>query len=160
MATLIKNLLFTLVVPGTAAVCVPLLIAHDSCLTSWPGRVIAGLLFAAGGVVYTWCVWDFASFGRGTPAPIDAPKRLVVRGLYRHTRNPMYLGVVTVILGWAVLFRSLGVLVYALAVITCFHLFVVLYEEPHLRREFGREYERYRSRVPRWLPLVGRRGTS
>jgi len=97
-------------------------------------------------------VWDFARFGRGTPAPIDAPKRLVTRGLYRYTRNPMYVGVLTVILGWAVLFRAWALVAYALAVWSCFHSFIILYEEPHLRAQFGKEYEEYRVRVSRWLP--------
>jgi len=157
MLLLLKNLLFTLVVPGTVAVYVPLLIVRRNHPASGSALIIALLLLAAGGTIYTWCIWDFAAFGRGTPAPIDAPKKLVVRGLYRYTRNPMYLGVLTVILGWAVLFRAPGLLFYALAFGTCFHLVIVLYEERHLQREFGPEFDRYRTEVPRWLPRVGRR---
>ena len=112
--------------------------------------------FLFGGAVYSWCVWDFATFGRGTPAPIDAPKELVVRGLYRYTRNPMYVGVLSTILGWAMLFKEPQLLLYALCVGTCFHLFVVLYEEPNLQRVFGNSYEEYRARVNRWLPSAGR----
>jgi protein-S-isoprenylcysteine O-methyltransferase Ste14 len=102
-------------------------------------------------------VWDFAVFGRGTPAPLNAPKKLVVRGLYRYTRNPIYVGVLTVLLGWAVMFRGMGLLIYAVCVAICFHLFVVLYEERHLQKEFGGEYADYRSRVSRWLPRLRRR---
>lgn len=157
LALLLKNLLFTVVVPGTVAVYVPLLISRHGSPTS-PGRLAAAtLLFVWGGAIYAWCVWDFAAFGRGTPAPIDAPKRLVVRGLYRFTRNPMYLGVLTVLLGWVVSFPSLTLAGYAFAVGTCFHLFIALYEEPHLRRQFGADYELYRARVGRWLPRAGRR---
>jgi protein-S-isoprenylcysteine O-methyltransferase Ste14 len=76
----------------------------------------------------------------------------VVRGLYRFTRNPMYVGVLTVILGIAALHRSPAVVAYAAVVATGFHLFVRLYEEPHLRRVFGAEYEAYCARVSRWLP--------
>jgi protein-S-isoprenylcysteine O-methyltransferase Ste14 len=113
------------------------------------------VLFAAGGAIYGWCVWDFAAFGRGTPAPIDAPKRLVVRGLYRYTRNPMYLGVLTVILAWAVLFGFFELLVYAACVWVCFQCFVVYYEEPHLKKTFGASYDQYLARVGRWLPRIG-----
>lgn len=152
MMLLLKNLLFTLIVPGTVGVYLPLLLARDRAMASGPWLVLALCLLAVGGAVYAWCVWDFATFGRGTPAPIDAPKRLVVRGLYRYTRNPMYLGVLTVILGWAALFQSSAVLYYALGFGVWFHLFVVLYEERRLTREFGAEYEDYRANVHRWLP--------
>jgi len=97
-------------------------------------------------------VWDFAVIGRGTPAPIDAPKVLVVRGLFKYVRNPIYIGVSLVNLGWATYFASRAVLVYALMVAFAFHLFVVLVEEPSLRRLFGESYEDYRRSVRRWLP--------
>jgi protein-S-isoprenylcysteine O-methyltransferase Ste14 len=160
MALLFKNLLFTLVVPGTLAVYVPLLIAKTRSPASGPIFAIAVAVLVVGAAVYAWCVWDFASFGRGTPAPIDAPEKLVVRGLYRYTRNPIYLGVFTVILGWALLFRAAALVIYALIVGTGFHLFVVLYEERHLRREFGSEYGEYCARVGRWLPRLHRRPTA
>jgi protein-S-isoprenylcysteine O-methyltransferase Ste14 len=159
MALLLKNLLFTLLVPGSVGVYLPLLLAGDRASAVGLTRSFAIAVLAFGAGIYTWCVWDFASFGRGTPAPIDAPKQLVVRGLYRYTRNPMYLGVLTVILGWSVFFRAANLLLYALGVGTVFHLFIVLYEERRLAREFGREYEAYRSRVARWLPRP-RRGRS
>ncbi len=152
MALLLKNLLFTLLVPGTVAVYLPLVIAGGGSPTSGSVRVLAVACFAAGAALYAWCVWDFATFGRGTPAPIDAPKKLVVRGLYRYTRNPMYVGVLTVIVGWALWFATLVLLLYAMAVAASFHAFVVFYEEPRLQREFGSEYDAYRARVGRWLP--------
>ena len=154
MVLLLKNLLFTIVAPGTVAVLVPLLFARDETPATGVPLAIALALFSLGSAIYAWCVWDFATFGRGTPAPIDAPKKLVVRGLYRYTRNPMYLGVLTVILAWAVLFQTPTLLAYALIVGTCFHLFTVLYEERHLEREFGVEYDDYRARVGRWLPRL------
>ena len=137
---LLKNLLFTLIVPGTAGVYVPLLLEQGRDPASGLVFLLAVTILAIGAAIYTWCVWDFAHFGRGTPAPIDAPKRLVVRGLYRYTRNPMYVGVLTVILGWAVLYQATTVLLYAICVGVCFHLLVVLYEERHLARQFGAEY--------------------
>jgi protein-S-isoprenylcysteine O-methyltransferase Ste14 len=156
MMLLLKNLLFTVVAPGTVAVYLPLLIAGHGETYSARSLVISLALFLLGGAVYSWCVWDFATFGRGTPAPIDAPKELVVRGLYRYTRNPMYVGVLSTILGWAVLFEAPKLLLYALCVGLCFHLFVVLYEEPHLKKVFGDSYDEYHSRVNRWLPGPGR----
>ena len=152
MILLFKNLLFTLIVPGTVAVYVPLRIARDRSFATGPAFGAGCLLFVVGASIYAWCVWDFAIFGRGTPVPIDAPKKLVVRGLYRYTRNPMYTGVLTVILAWAVLFRAFDLVLYALVVGTCFQLIVVFYEEPHLRAEFGSEYEGYCRRVGRWRP--------
>lgn len=150
MRLLLRNLLFTLAVPGTVAGYLPWLIVRGE--SGSPAQiVVAGVLFAVGGAIYLRCVWDFARFGRGTPAPIDAPKRLVVRGLYRYTRNPMYLGVLTFLAGWAVLAATPAILAYGLGVALAFHLFVVGYEEPHLRRLFGAEYERYVARVARWL---------
>lgn len=154
MTLFLKNLIFTLIAPATVAVYVPVWIARDrssaSGLLFLPGLV----LLAAGGAMYLWCVWDFATFGRGTPAPIDAPKRLVVRGLYRHVRNPMYVGVLTMILGWTLIFHAPTLLIYALCVWTVTHLFVVLYEERHLRELFGSEYEDYCRTVNRWLPRL------
>jgi protein-S-isoprenylcysteine O-methyltransferase Ste14 len=159
MLLALKNLLFTVLVPGVVAGCVPWLLMRGETRAGGAGTALALSLFAAGGAIYFWCLWDFASFGRGTPAPIDAPKRLVVRGLYRYTRNPMYLGVLTVLLGWVVLFEALDLLLYAICVGSCFQLFVVYYEEPHLSRTFGESYQEYRSRVGRWLPRI-RRGSS
>jgi protein-S-isoprenylcysteine O-methyltransferase Ste14 len=152
MTLLLKNLLFTLLVPGTVGVYVPLLLAQNRPPASGWVLFLAAALLAIGGAIYAWCVWDFAAFGRGTPAPIDAPKRLVVRGLYRYSRNPMYVGVLTVLLGWAVLFQATRLFLYAICVGVCFHLFVVLYEERQLARQFGSEYQDYCTYVGRWLP--------
>jgi protein-S-isoprenylcysteine O-methyltransferase Ste14 len=152
MSLLLRNLLFTVLVPGTVAVYVPLLLAGDRAPRGGPGALVAAALFAAGGVLYAWCVWDFARFGRGTPAPIDAPRRLVVRGPYRLVRNPMYVAVLAVILGQATWLRSSAILLYGALVAAGFALFVLGYEEPHLRRTFGAEYDAYTARVGRWLP--------
>ncbi len=151
---LLKNLLFTFVVPGTVAVYVPLWLAGERTAAAGPGRGVALLLWLLGGAIYAWCVWDFATFGRGTPAPIDAPKKLVVRGLYHYSRNPMYVGVLTVLLGWIAWYGSGLHALYTVFVATAFQTFVMLYEEPHLRGEFGDEYERYTAAVNRWLPRL------
>lgn len=152
MLLIAKNVAFTVLVPGTVAVYVPVfLIRHGAAAVL--GWVVATVLLVGGGSIYFWCLWDFVTFGGGTPAPIDAPKRLVIRGLYRYSRNPMYVGVLTVIFGWSVLFASWTIAAYGLVVAICFHLFVVLYEEPHLARVFGASYEEYRARVARWTSL-------
>ncbi len=157
MVLFLKNLLFTIVVPGTVAVYLPMLVLGDQPRASGLESALAVVALAIGVGIYAWCVWDFASFGRGTPAPISAPQRLVVRGLYRYTRNPMYLGVISVVLGWTILYRSPALLFYLLTIWAFFHVFIVLYEERHLRREFGAEYEAYCQRVGRWLPRsIGR----
>lgn len=153
MILTLKNLLFTLVVPGTVGVYLPLILSKARTPASGFVLAIAILLLAIGGSIYAWCVFDFASFGRGTPLPLDAPKKLVRRGLYRYSRNPMYVGVLTVIFGWAVLFENPTVAVYGLAVALSFYSFVVFFEEPILRKRFGSEYEQYCAEVPRWLSL-------
>ncbi len=111
--------------------------------------------------MYLWCAWDFAAKGLGTPAPIDAPRVLVGKGLYRFTRNPMYVGVSSMIAGQAVYYGSSSILVHLLAVALAFHAFVRCYEEPTLRRLFGEPYDDYCRRMPRWLfPAAARdRGT-
>ena len=153
----LKNLLFTLIVPGTVAVYVPLLFARGRPVAEGPALFVAIVLFALGGAIYAWCVWDFAAYGRATPAPIDAPKKLVVRGLYRYTRNPIYVGVLTALLGWAAMFQARIFLIYAACVGVGFHLFVVFYEERALRRRFGAEYQDYCAKVGRWLPRLRRK---
>lgn len=152
MLLFLKNLAFTLIVPGTVCVYLPLYIARDRAVGPIGALLAGSALILLGATIYFSCQWNFATFGRGTPAPIDAPTRFVAVGLYRHVRNPMYLGVLTVILGWATVLQSTELLWYALAVATAFYLFVLIYEEPHLRHVFGREYEEYCSRVNRWLP--------
>lgn len=96
----------------------------------------------------------FALEGLGTPAPIAPPKHLVVTGFYRYVRNPMYVGVVTIILGQALILGSAALLTYAAILWLAFHLFVLGYEEPTLQSTFGAEYDTFRANVPRWLPRV------
>jgi protein-S-isoprenylcysteine O-methyltransferase Ste14 len=158
MVLALKNLLFTIVVPAAVAGYAPLLIAGDRRPVAGPLFALAVVVLGCGAITYGWCVWDFAVFGRGTPFPLDAPKKLVVRGLYRYTRNPMYLGVLTVIMGWAILYRSLPLVGYALFMGACFHAVVIGYEERHLTREFGKQYTDYCARVCRWVPT--RRGST
>jgi protein-S-isoprenylcysteine O-methyltransferase Ste14 len=109
---------------------------------------VAGALLALG------CIVTFALVGRGTPAPFDPPRRLVVSGPYRYVRNPMYLGAGLALGGAALVYRSLALLIYVALFLVATHLFVVAYEEPTLARLFGREYDSYRTRVHRWVPRM------
>lgn len=152
MRRALRYLLFVLLVPGTGGVYVPWLILAGSGATlghaAWPATVLIG----AGVALDAWCFWLFLAAGRGTPAPWDAPRRVVAVGPYRWVRNPIYIGALMIVLGEAWLFLSLPVLVYTVAVALGFHLIVVAYEEPGLRAQFGDEYARYQDRVPRWIP--------
>lgn len=116
------------------------------------GLVCSGL----GAVLLAACIWEFARSGRGTLAPVDPPTALVVRGLYRYVRNPMYLSVTLIVLGEVLLTRSRALLVYWAMWFAAVNLFVMGYEEPNLRRRFGESYERYWQRVNRWLPRIPR----
>lgn len=112
------------------------------------------LLLAVGAAAYFWCLWEFAVTGRGTPAPVDPPKELVVRGPYRVVRNPMYVAVLFTLLGWTVYLRATTLLWYAGSLWAGFHLFVVFVEEPSPRRRFGEPYARYCRSVRRWVPVL------
>jgi protein-S-isoprenylcysteine O-methyltransferase Ste14 len=153
---LAKTLLFTILVPATVTIYVPRRIllsrSQEDALPIGPLRYVGAALLAAGAAVYLWCAWDFATAGVGTPAPIDPPKSLVVRGLYCYVRNPMYIGILLLLAGEAMLFQSRSLLGYVGLVFLFFFLFVVAYEEPALRSKFGQDYERYCDRVPRWIP--------
>lgn len=158
---IVKTLIFTVFVPGSVTVGVPyLLLSSGTVQPSYEigmFRFIGILPIAVGAACYLCCAWDFAFHGQGTPLPIDAPKVLVVRGLYRVVRNPMYVGVGLVLVGEALMFESLTLLAYAALVWLAFHLFVVCYEEPTLKKMFGATYEEYCRTAPRWIPAVRRR---
>ena len=116
---------------------------------------VAGLAVgAAGGMLALWCVATFAFVGKGTPAPFDPPRRLVVRGPYRFVRNPMYIGAGLALAGAALYYQSSPLAGYTALFLLVAHLFVLWYEEPTLRRTFGQEYEAYCRRVRRWLPRL------
>jgi len=152
MLLFLRNLAFTLIVPGTVAVYVPLYVTRTEPIGPRGALIAGSVLIFLGAAIFFTCQWDFAVWGRGTPAPIDAPRKFVSRGLNRYVRNPMYLAVLSAILGWAAVFQTTKLLWYALGVSLSFHLFVLLYEESHPRRVFGRGYEDYCGRVNRWLP--------
>src|SRR5262249_34037730 len=155
----LRSLFFTILVPGTVTVLIPYLIV------SWRGGAVPDpwgapqylslVPIGMGVAILLWCIWDFARVGRGTLAPIDPPRALVVQGLYRCVRHPMYVGFLVLLVGEAALFESLALLWYSVGWFVVIHLVVVLYEEPALRRRFGESYDRYCWSVPRWIP--GRR---
>ena len=116
-------------------------------------RQVAGtIMVTIGTATALWCVFTFVFIGKGTPAPFDPPRKLVVRGPYRFVRNPMYLGAGMTLTGAAVFYRSLSIFIYTCSFSLATHVFVVLYEEPTLRRTFGDEYEAYLRCVRRWIP--------
>jgi protein-S-isoprenylcysteine O-methyltransferase Ste14 len=117
-------------------------------------RWFGAALIALGAAALVESFVRFALRGQGTPAPPFPTERLVASGLYRHVRNPMYVAVVAVILGQALLVGSIALLEYGAVVWLMFHLFVALYEEPTLRRSFGADYETFRAAVPRWIPRL------
>lgn len=154
MLLFLKILVFTVLVPGTVAGYVPWSIVRGVSPVVTPRIILVGICFIVGVAIYLWCAYDFGVAGRGTPAPIDAPKRLVVRGLYQYVRNPMYVGVMIVLAGWNMLYRTDSLLNYTIGVFVFFNLLVFFYEEPNLQRLFGEEYSDYRSKVGRWLPRI------
>jgi protein-S-isoprenylcysteine O-methyltransferase Ste14 len=158
MVLFLKILVFTILVPGTVAGYVPWSQVRDVPLVLSPWTIPAGICSVVGVAIYLWCAYDFGVAGRGTPAPIDAPKHLVVRGLYQYVRNPMYVGVMLVLVAWNMLYQTISLMNYTIGAFVFFNLFVFFYEEPHLQRLFGEEYSAYRSRAGRWLPRI-RRGS-
>ncbi len=162
MVLLIKNILFIIVFPATVAVYLPMIV-----LKLWKQRIeslpefvhwVGVVPMVIGLIILLACVAEFALRGKATPAPIDAPKRLVVSGLYRFVRNPMYVGVVTLVFGEAIYLMSPPLLLYSVFAWLMFQLFITTYEEPTLRKNFGEEYEAYCQRVRRWIPRFDRTG--
>jgi protein-S-isoprenylcysteine O-methyltransferase Ste14 len=160
---LLRSVFFTFLLPGTVTVLIPYRLISSrgtGVLAGHPALGYLGVpLIVIGSTGLVWCIWEFFSAGRGTLAPVDPPKYLVVRGLYRYVRNPMYVSVVTILLGEAIFFGSVPVLFEAGVFIVLAHLFVLFYEEPILRRRFGKSYERYTQTVRRWIPRLRSRAT-
>ena len=152
--TALKSLLFLIIAPGMVAGYIPL------GLLRWGSRIETGVfgwlalpLWILGTTIILWSFWNFLAQGRGTPAPIDPPKELVAVGFYRYTRNPMYVGVFSVIVGHFLWFGFWYLLIYAAIIFLTFNTFVAYYEEPTLRKKFGAAYDDYCQRVPRWFSV-------
>ncbi|GAA1962601.1 isoprenylcysteine carboxylmethyltransferase family protein [Microbacterium deminutum] len=157
-SAVIGSVIFFLVAPGVVAFLVPFLLGQgqveawrlDPPVVKWAGLALG----AAGTMALIECFARFALKGRGTPAPIAPTEHLVVTGLYRYVRNPMYVAVLAIILAQAMWFASIAVLIYAAITWASFTAFVIGYEEPTLARSFGDEYVVYRANVHRWIPRL------
>ncbi|MBI3413801.1 MAG: isoprenylcysteine carboxylmethyltransferase family protein [Verrucomicrobia bacterium] len=154
---LLRALISFLALPGMVAGVIPAWLAARATVDRGTLPWAVGVM-AVGCILLFWCVRDFYVSGRGTLAPWDPPKHIVVVGLYRYVRNPMYLAVLTILSGWALLYHSQTQVGYLLLFLVIFHLRVVLFEEPWLRRQFREEWEVYSAAVPRWLPRPGQKG--
>jgi protein-S-isoprenylcysteine O-methyltransferase Ste14 len=157
-SAIVGTIVFVAAVPGTVVVLVPYWLSGwrvappliGTSLTRWLGIA----LIALGLPLFVDFVVRFVREGLGTPAPIAPTRHLVVGGPYRYSRNPGYVAVLALLVGQALVFAEPRLLVYAAAVAAGFHLFVLVYEEPTLRRTFGREYDAYCRQVPRWVPRI------
>lgn len=161
LASILGSAIFFVLAPGSVAGVVPYLISGWRFAPPFLGlaasRWIGALLVALGLAGLAHCFARFALEGRGTPAPLAPTETLVISGLYRYVRNPMYVAVLGIVLGQAVLFGNVPLLGYSAVVWLCFHAFVLAYEEPTLSQRYGHAYARYRAAVPRWLPRLQRR---
>jgi protein-S-isoprenylcysteine O-methyltransferase Ste14 len=151
----LRSILWAALLPGLFAGYVPLRffgLARVHVSLTNPVHLLGVLAIGGGAVLLVTCIWEFAASGRGTLSPVDPPRELVVRGLYRYVRNPMYVSVTTIVLGEVLLSGSRPLFVYWAIWFAAVNVFVMGYEEPTLRRRFGESYERYTRDVGRWIP--------
>lgn len=152
---LFRNLIFTILQPGLVTGVIPYYLLGDEVnvlQVPWRIQDYAGLIiFLAGLLILFRCIIQFALEGRGTLSPVDPTKRLVIRGLYQYSRNPMYVGVMMILIGEAMLTSSFSMWIYLSIVFVGFNLFIMLHEEPRLDKDFGQEYVHYRQKVRRWI---------
>ena len=153
---LLRNLFFTILQPGLVAGLIPYFIVRDTLANIWSNpfqwnHMVGLLIMVIGLLILLHCVYMFAKEGRGTLSPVDPTKALVAKGLYRYVRNPMYIGVMTILIGEAVFTSSMKLWLYAGLIFILFHLFIVFVEEPRLKRDFGEAYDSYRKSVGRWF---------
>lgn len=152
----LRNILFTILQPGIVAGVIPYYIAREDfqdafAATFGIGQWMGIVLSTIGAAITGYCIIEFATRGQGTLSPADPTQKLVTTGLYRYSRNPMYIGVTALLVGEAMFTQSLYLFVYSALVFAAFCTFVVVREEPRLHKSFGREYEMYRARVRRWF---------
>lgn len=155
MSLFVRNLFFTLLQPGMVAGLIPYWILRSRgewdfpVFPSWSN--VGVLLFVPGLMILLICIADFAKKGKGTLSPADPTKKLVVSGLYQYSRNPMYVGVILMLSGEALFFTSWMLTGYMVLIFILFYGFVVRFEEPRLKRDFGEEYEKYTESIGRWF---------
>jgi protein-S-isoprenylcysteine O-methyltransferase Ste14 len=155
--TTLKTIFFILLVPGFLLGIVPVFVIPripGLALAMGPWCWLAVPFWLVGIAVVTWCAADFVRKGHGTPVPLDPPKELVVSGLYRFVRNPMYVGVLLIQIGNIVWFGALAQVIYWFFLFIGFNLFIRANEEPYLRKTFEAAYENYCRKVPRWVPRL------
>lgn len=151
--TALKSLLYLIFEAGVFALYVPLTFFRSGPrLETGVFSFLAIPLWLIGSLVILWCFRDFTFKGRGTPLPTDPPRELVITGPYRYVRNPIYVGVALIYMGYFLWFGYWAILIYSALAFIAVHAFVVLYEEPTLKKKFGASYEKYLERVPRWVP--------
>ncbi|MDH3338778.1 MAG: isoprenylcysteine carboxylmethyltransferase family protein [Gammaproteobacteria bacterium] len=154
----VKASIFTLLVPAAVVMFAPSVFLADASIGAidFLGMTVLGLIpIIIGTALYFRCAYEFVVSGRGTPAPIDPPVQLVNGGPYQVTRNPMYIAVLSILGGEALLYRGYPLLEFAVVLAICLHVVVIAYEERVLRRQFGETYLRYCETVPRWIPRWG-----
>ncbi len=154
----IRNLVFTILQPGIVAGLIPYWILGNNVNDIFVQHLLhrglhysGAIIFVIGFVIMLWCIISFAVQGGGTLSPVDPTKRLVVAGFYKFSRNPMYVGVILILIGEAIFFQSVDLWIYSLFVFIVFNIFTILVEEPRLRKDFGEEYKRYCKKVRRWI---------
>jgi protein-S-isoprenylcysteine O-methyltransferase Ste14 len=153
---LVRNLFFTILQPGLVAGLIPFLILRNKVNNIFvqPLRLyhyMGTILFLIGLIIMLSCIIRFATKGQGTLSPADPTKRLVVTGLYRFSRNPMYIGVMLILIGETVFTQSASLLIYSLFIFLLFNIFILVHEEPRLKRVFGEEYTEYQQKARRWI---------
>jgi protein-S-isoprenylcysteine O-methyltransferase Ste14 len=153
----LRSIAWIVLLPGMVAGYVPWRffgLSHVHVAFCRPAQLLGLLAITVGALLLGTCIWEFAVTGRGTLSPVDPPRELVVRRLYRYVRNPMYLSVSTILIGELILIQTGTFLGYLLLWIVAVNLFVIAYEEPTLRKNFGASYGEYLSSVNRWIPSV------
>jgi protein-S-isoprenylcysteine O-methyltransferase Ste14 len=159
----VRSLFWAILFPGVVAGYVPWQffgVGSTPGQSSPPMPLLGAVCVVLGATLLIVCIVDFARRGRGTLSPVDPPRQLVVRGPYQYVRNPMYLGVATVLLGEMLWAPSVGLAVYAILWFTVVNLFVIGYEEPYLRDRFGASFDTYARQVSRWIPRLSSRHSS
>ncbi len=155
MSLFLRNLFFTILQPGLVTILFPYFIINQTG-ASFPVDIsiyhIAGIiLFIIGLVILLICIFRLAIKGKGTLSPLDPTTKLVISGMYKYSRNPMYVGAMIMLIGESIIFQSTALWIYAIIVFVAFNLFIWLHEEPRLSRDFGDEYREYRHKVRRWI---------
>lgn len=156
MPLFFRNLFFTILQPGVVAGLIPYLLVRKIFKESFAqlfrsSHFLGIILFVAGLALMLICITNFGVKGKGTLSPADPTKKLVIAGPYKFSRNPMYIGVMLILIGESIFFKSLALSIYSLFIFTAFHVFIIYFEEPRLRKDFGTEYLEYIQKVPRWL---------